>query len=141
MGPLSIIPPIVANVWRSWPFAFITLLAGLQSIPQDLYDAADVDGANRLQKFFNITLPSLFAITRVMIMLLIVWTALDFVMVYTMYGYAPPAEANVIPVYVYNMGYQTWDFGKASAVSTLLMLVMLGLCILYVRSMFQEKKE
>ena len=141
VGPLSIIPPIVANVWRSWPFAFITLLAGLQSIPQDLYDAADVDGANRLQKFFNITLPSLFAITRVMIMLLIVWTALDFVMVYTMYGYAPPAEANVIPVYVYNMGYQTWDFGKASAVSTLLMLVMLGLCILYVRSMFQEKKE
>lgn len=141
IGPASIIPPIVANVWRSWPFAFITLLAGLQGIAQELYDAADVDGANGVQKFFCITLPSLFPITRVMIMLLLVWTALDFTTVYIMYGYAPPSEANVIPVYVYNMGYQTWDFGRASAVSTLLMLVMLGVCLIYVRQFISDKKR
>lgn len=141
VGPLSIIPPIIANVWRSWPFAFITILAGLQGISQDLYDSASTDGANGIQKFFNITVPALFSIIRVMIMLLIVWTALDFTMVYTMYGYAPPAESNVLPVYVYNMGYQTWDFGKASAVSTLMMLVMLGICTLYVRYNFSEKRE
>lgn len=141
IGPASIIPPVVANVWRSWPFAFITLLAGLQGISQEMYDAADVDGAGGVQKFFRITLPSLFPITRVMIMLLLVWTALDFTTVYIMYGYAPPPEANVIPVYVYNMGYQTWDFGRASAVSTVLMLVMLCVCIFYVRGFISDKKQ
>ena len=140
IGPKSIIPPIVANIWRSWPFAFITLLAGLQSISSELYDAAEVDGANEIRKFFSITLPALFPVTRVMVMLLMVWTALDFTTIYIMYGYAPPAEANVIPVYVYNMGYQTWDFGQASAVSALLMLFMLGVCILYVKSFITDKE-
>ncbi|MDR1287331.1 MAG: sugar ABC transporter permease [Treponema sp.] len=138
IGPKSIIPPIVSNVWRSWPFAFITFLAGLQSISPDLYDAADVDGASGVQKFFHITLPSLFPITRVLIMLLMVWTALDFTTIYVMYGFAPPSDANVVPVFVYNMGYQTWDFGQAASVSTLLMLFMLGVCIIYVRSFIRN---
>ena len=78
-------------------------------------------------------MPSLFPITRVLIMLMMIWTALDFSTVYIMYSYAPPPAANVLPVFVYNMGYQAWDFGRASAVSTLLMMFMLVICLFYVR--------
>ena len=140
IGDLAWIPPIVANIWKAWPFAFISLLAGLQSIPDSLYESAEVDGAGMFKCFRHITMPSLYPVSRVIIMLLIVWTALDFNTTYVMYNYSPPTVANVLPVYVYNISFRSWKFGQGAAISSLLMLVMAVICLIYLRVCVDDEK-
>lgn len=141
IGDLAWLPPIVANIWKAWPFAFISLLAGLQSIPDSLYESAQVDGAGVFSSFRNITMPSLYPVSRVIIMLLIVWTALDFNTTYVMYNYSPPTSANVLPVYIYNVSFRSWKFGSGAAMSTLLMLVMAVVCLIYLRVCVDNEKQ
>ena len=141
IGDLAWLPPIVANIWKAWPFAFISLLAGLQSIPDSLYESAQVDGAGVFSSFRNITMPSLYPVSRVIIMLLIVWTALDFNTTYVMYNYSPPTSANVLPVYIYNVSFRSWKFGSGAAMSTLLMLVMAIVCLIYLRVCVDNEKQ
>ena len=139
IGDLSWIPPIVANIWKAWPFAFISLLAGMQSIPESLYESAEIDGAGFFKSFWYITLPSLRTVSRVIILLLIVWTALDFNTTYVMYNFSPPTQANVLPVYIYSVSFRSWKFGIGAAMSTLLMLVMSIVCVVYLRINMKEE--
>lgn len=140
IGELAWIPPVVANIWKAWPFAFISLLAGMQSIPDSLYESAEVDGAGIFTSFRHITMPSLYPVSRVIIMLLIVWTALDFNTTYVMYNYSPPTIANVLPVYIYNVSFRSWKFGSGAAMSVLLMLVMAVVCLIYLRVCVDDEK-
>lgn len=74
-------------------------------------------------------------------MLLIVWTALDFNTTYVMYNYSPPTSANVLPVYIYNVSFRSWKFGSGAAMSTLLMLVMAVVCLIYLRVCVDNEKQ
>jgi ABC-type sugar transport system permease subunit len=128
---------IVAHVWRAFPFFAISFLAGMQTISQELYDSAQVDGASRWQQFRHITLPSLYHIIGVVLMLSTIWTANAFEPVYLLTGGGPSDATVVYTLLAYVMGMVNLRLGEAAAVSTLFLPLLLGL-VLVVTSLLQR---
>jgi multiple sugar transport system permease protein len=115
---------VTVAVWRLWPFAFLTLMAGLQSIPHDLYEAAAVDGAGNLRQWRFITLPSLRPVNLVLVLVLFLWTFNDFNTPYVLFGNSQPPGGDLISFHIYNASFLTWNFGVGSAMSVLLLLFL-----------------
>jgi multiple sugar transport system permease protein len=118
--------PIVANVWWGIPFFAITLLAALQSIPADIYEAAAIDGATPWVRFRSITLPFLAPTMAITILLRTVWIAnfADLIVVMTKGG--PADSTQILASYIFTQAFQRLDFGYASAVATVLLLLLLA---------------
>ncbi len=116
---------VVVQIWRTWPFAFLILTAGLQSIPADLYEAAALDGAGMLGQVRHVTLPMLRPVNRVLLLVLFLWTFNDFSVPFTLFGSAPPAQADIISIHIYENSFVSWNFGTGSAMSVLLLLFLL----------------
>jgi multiple sugar transport system permease protein len=127
--------PILANVWYGIPFFAITLLAALQSIPQDIYEAAEIDGASRLQAFWTLTLPLLAPVIAITVLLRTVWIAnfADLIVVMTNGG--PADTTQTVATYIFTQAFRRLDFGYASALAVVLLALLLAysLCILYLR--------
>ena len=117
--------PIVANVWWGIPFFAITLLAALQSIPADLYEAAAMDGAGAVMRFRAITLPFLAPTIAITVMLRTVWIAnfADLIVVMTRGG--PADSTQILASYIFTVAFQRLDFGYASAVAAVLLMLLL----------------
>ena len=109
--------PIIANVWWGIPFFAITLLAALQSIPRDLYEAASIDGANAFQRFRSITLPFLAPTIAITMLLRTVWIAnfADLIVVMTNGG--PADRTQIVASYIFTQAFRRLDFGYASAIA------------------------
>ncbi len=120
---------IVAHVWRAFPFFAISFLAGMQTIAQELYDAAQVDGASRWQQFRFVTLPSLYHIIGVVLMLSTIWTANAFEPVYLLTGGGPSDATTVYTLLAYVMGMVNLRLGEAAAVSVLFLPFLLALIV------------
>jgi multiple sugar transport system permease protein len=118
--------PIVANVWWGFPFFAITLLAALQSIPQDIYEAAQIDGAGPIKRFASITVPFLAPTIAITVLLRAVWIAnsADLIVVMTRGG--PADSTQIIASYIYTQAYMRLDFGYASAISLVLLVLLLA---------------
>ena len=129
---------IIAHVWRNFPFYAISFLAGMQTISQELYDAAQVDGASRVQQFRHITLPGLYHIIGVVLLLTTIWTANAFEPVYLLTGGGPSDATMVYTMLVYVMGMMNLRLGEAAAVSTLFLPLLIGL-VLAVTVLLQRK--
>jgi multiple sugar transport system permease protein len=129
---------IVAHVWRNFPFYAISFLAGMQTISQELYDAAQVDGASRAQQFRHITLPGLYHIIGVVVLLTTIWTANAFEPVYLLTGGGPSDATMVYTMLVYVMGMMNLRLGEAAAVSTLFLPLLIAL-VLAVTILLQRK--
>ena len=110
-----------ARVWRNWPFAFLVITAGLQSIRTDLYEAAALDGAGVIGQIRYVTLPMLRPVNRVLILVLFLWTFNDFTTPYTLFGKSAPHQADLISIHIYQSSFVTWNFGTGSAMSVLLL--------------------
>lgn len=122
---------VAVSVWRLWPFALLTLMAGMQSIPDDMYEAASVDGAGRWTQFRRLTLPMLRPVNQVLVLVLFLWTFNDFNVPYILFAESIPASANLISIYIYQSSFLTWNFGLGSAMSVLLLLFLLVVTLLY----------
>jgi multiple sugar transport system permease protein len=124
---LALWGPVVANVWWGIPFFAITLLAALQSIPRDLYEAAQLDGASGVQRFWSITLPFLAPTMAITILLRTIWIAnfADLIVVMTNGG--PADHSQILASYIFTVAFKRLDFGYASAVA----LILLALLIVY----------
>lgn len=129
---------IVAHSWRAFPFYAISFLAGMQTISQELYDSAQVDGASRVQQFRYITLPGLYHIIGVVLLLSTIWTANAFEPVYLLTGGGPSDATMVYTMLVYVMGMVNLRLGEAAAVSTLFLPLLVGL-VLAVTILLQRK--
>ncbi|HEY0620798.1 MAG TPA: sugar ABC transporter permease [Kribbella sp.] len=116
---------ITVATWRLWPFAFLTLMAGLQSIPKDVYEAASVDGAGSVRQWHNITLPSLRPVNLVLVLVLFLWTFSDFNTPYVLFGTAQPPAGDLITFHIYNASFLTWNFGSGAAMSVLLLIFLM----------------
>ncbi|MCM3266196.1 sugar ABC transporter permease [Streptomyces thermoviolaceus] len=116
---------LTVSVWKGWPFAFLIVMAGLQNIPRELYEAAALDGAGMWQQIRGITLPSLRPVNQVLVLVLFLWTFNDFNTPYVMFGKAAPQAADLISVHIYQASFVSWDFGTGSAMSVLLLLFLL----------------
>ena len=119
--------PIVANVWWGVPFFAITLLAALQAIPRDLYEAASIDGAGPVQRFLSITLPFLAPTIAITVLLRTVWISnfADLIVVMTNGG--PADRTQIVASYIFTQAFKRLDFGYASAIA----LVLLALLLVY----------
>ncbi|MFD3730344.1 carbohydrate ABC transporter permease [Streptomyces sp. NPDC058632] len=125
IGDNSFFALLTVSVWKGWPFAFLIVMAGLQNIPRELYEAAALDGAGMIQQARRITLPSLRPVNQVLVLVLFLWTFNDFNTPFVLFGKTAPEAADLISVHIYQASFVTWNFGTGSAMSVLLLLFLL----------------
>ena len=124
---------IAALVWQGFPFFAIMILAGLQTIPANLYEAAAIDGATTWQQFVEITLPGLKSVLVTAVMLRIIWVANSMDVIYVMTGGGPGYATHTLPLYAFKRTYSSMDFGYGSALAVTFSLLLLGFIVLYLR--------
>lgn len=122
---LALATVIIANVWRGTPFFGISILAKLQTISHDYYEAADIDGANVWQKFFYITLPCIKDTVFLTTLMSCIWTINEFETVWLLTGGGPNGSTQVMNVYSYKTAMASMRIGRGIAVSVLAMPVFL----------------
>lgn len=130
---------VMVAIWRLWPFAFLMLMAGLQSIPTDVYEASAVDGAKPLRQWWAITLPMLRPVNLVLVLVMFLWTFNDFNTPFVLFGNAQPPAGDLISFHIYNASFLTWNFGSGAAMSVLLLLFLLVVSGLYLIFMNRRK--
>lgn len=124
---------IFASIWKETPVAVILLLAALQGIPRELYEAARVDGANTLQRFWAVTLPLLRPVIAVTMVVKTVWALKEFDLIYVMTGGGPANATNVATFYTYLTTFKFLQFGYGAALAFIIVLFALFIAFFYVR--------
>lgn len=130
---------ILAKTWHSFPWIMVMLLAGLQTVPRELYEAAAVDGAAAWDRFRHVTLPQLRGIIGVVVLLEVIWNFQHFEILYVLTGGGPAGATTTFSVAVYNTAFQAYDLGRAGAIGILWMALLSVLVAVYVR--FGEQEE
>jgi len=127
---------IILNVWHGWPFFMMGLLAGLQAIPQDLYEASEIDGARGYQKFLYITLPLLKPVMLTVALLSLIWTMGEFAQIYLTTAGGPIDRTLTIPVAAYRLAFMgEANISLAAAYSVLVLPLYLALIFITLRYM------
>ncbi len=124
--------PIIANVWWGIPFFAITLLAALQAIPRDLYEAASIDGAGWFQRFRSITLPFLAPTIAITVLLRTVWVSNFADLIVVMTGGGPADRTQIVASYIFTQAFKRLDFGYASAIALVLLVLLLAYSMLII---------
>ncbi|UUZ70190.1 sugar ABC transporter permease [Polaromonas sp. P2-4] len=124
---------MVALIWQGFPFFAIMILAGLQTIPSNLYEAASIDGATTWQKFCTITLPGLKGVLVTAVMLRLIWVANSIDVIYVMTGGGPGYASQTLPLYAFKRTYASMDLGYGTALAVSFAILLLGLIVLYLR--------
>ncbi len=125
------------NIWCGYPFYMVSILAGLQGVPTDLYESAAIDGANSTLSFFHITVPQLKPILISIAMLDFIWTLQSFNVVWMLTGGGPINATEMLSIYIYKLTFQKLDYSMASTTATVLLLVCVIVAVFYVK---QQKK-
>ncbi|MEU0877218.1 sugar ABC transporter permease [Lentzea sp. NPDC005914] len=133
-NPATVFPAaVVAELWRGVPFFAILLLADLQTIPNDLYEAAAVDGAGRWRRFVSVTLPHLRDAIVLSTLLRAVWEFNNVDLIYTLTGGGPANQTTTLPLYVAHKAVDSHDFGYGSALTMAGFVILLFFSVLYLR--------
>ena len=129
----ALLTAAVVEVWRGFPFFTLLLLAALKGIPDELYDAAAVDGATAMQRLRHIKLPMLrmVIVATVVLRVISLVNSPDLVLILT--GGGPGHATQVLSLYAFEIAYRSFDFGYASAVSVVMFAALMVCCYLYVR--------
>ena len=131
--PNAMLSLIFIGAWKYFPFVVIAVLARLQSIPDELYEAATIDGAGPIARFFDVTLPQLKSVLIVIVLLRAIWDFKEFDLIYLLTGGGPVISTQTLSLMVYKEAFALNQMGAASAVAVLMMIVMLAFMILYLR--------
>ena len=125
---------ITVNTWVGVPFMLVSLLGGLQSIPQELYEAAEMDGANAWQRFRNVTLPGLRSVSSTVILLGVIWTFNQFAIIFLLFGTGAP-DAQILVTWAYRLGFgqQPRDYAQSAAYGVLLLSILIVFTAFYRR--------
>ncbi len=126
---------VIADTWASWAFIYLVVLAGLQSVPQDVYEAAEIDGANSWQKLTRVVLPQMRGLLALGVLLSTLNHFNNFTLPFVMFGTPPPSQADVLPLNVYVSSFQLFNFGLGAAMSVLTLLLMLIPGFIYLRAL------
>jgi multiple sugar transport system permease protein len=114
---LAIASVCLANIWRGIPFFGIIILAGLQAVPQELHEAASMDGAGPWQRFLHITVPSIRGVVLIATLLSIIWTFADFQLIYVLTKGGPANQTHIFGTYAYQIGLVATDIGQGAAIA------------------------
>jgi multiple sugar transport system permease protein len=129
---------IFVNMWRGYPFVMVSLLAGLQGIPQVLYEAAKIDGANAWQRFLFVTIPQLMPVLLSIGLLDIIWTFRLFPLVWLTTGGGPGHASETLSTYTYKLAFSQYQYSQGSAVAVIILVVTLGLSYFYIKRQRME---
>lgn len=121
------------NIWSGYPFFMISLLAGLQGIPGELYEAAAVDGASPVRRFLHVTLPQLRPVILSMAVLDLIWTSQQFALIWMTTGGGPLNVTEMLSTYTYKQAFSEYEFATASAAAVIVLLLTMILAFFYVR--------
>lgn len=124
---------ILALVWQGFPFFAIVILAGLQTVPQDLYEAAEMDGATPFQKLRFVTLPSIMEVIATALLLRTIWVANSLDVILVMTGGGPGYATHTLPLYAFLKAYSAMEFGYGAALALILTALLLFVVYAYVR--------
>lgn len=137
--PNAMISVILVGAWKYFPFVVIAVLARLQTIPDSLYEAAKIDGAGPIARFFDVTLPQLRDVLVVIILLRAIWDFKEFDLIFLLTGGGPLSDTQTLPLLVYQEAFALNDMGKASAYAVVMMAIMLVFMIVYIRKTKSEE--
>jgi multiple sugar transport system permease protein len=130
---------IVAKSWNSFPWIMVMLLAALQTVPSELHEAASMDGAGVVRRFFTVTWPHIRGMAGLAILLEFIWNFQHFDTIFVLTGGGPAGSTDTFATQVYNTAFKAYDLGHAGALGLLWMLLLLVLVVVYVR--FSERGE
>lgn len=130
----ALISVTIINIWAGYPFYMISILAGLQGISIELYEASGIDGASTIQQFFHITIPQLRPILLSLMMLDFVWTIQQFALIWMTTGGGPIHSTEMLSTFIYKLGFSKYQYSQASASAVILLIICSIIAIFYVRN-------
>ncbi|UUZ84647.1 sugar ABC transporter permease [Paenibacillus sp. P26] len=138
---LALVSCIIADVWLTTPFMMLILLAGIQSIPDSLYEAAHIDGANKRQSFMHITLPGLRAVILVAVVIRFIDAMKSFDIIWVMTQGGPNGSSSLVSTLIYKSVARYNNGGSASAMAVIFMVVLLALCSIFIKRFWNPGKK
>ncbi|MBF0778779.1 carbohydrate ABC transporter permease [Streptococcus cuniculi] len=132
---------VFINIWFGAPMIMVNILSALQTVPQEQFEAAEIDGASAWQVFRYITFPHIKVVVGLLVVLRTVWIFNNFDIIYLITGGGPSNATMTLPIFAYNMGWGTKLLGRASAVTVLLFIFLLTVCFLYFAVISKWEKE
>ena len=136
---LALTTVIIFEIWRYFPLAFLFILARLQAVPKELYEAADIDGAGPYTKFMNITLPQITAVISILFMIRFIWNFNKFEDIFLLTGGA--SGTRTLPINVYEQGFSIGNIGMGSAVSMVIVILLLFFMLIYFKLIGKRANE
>ncbi|MFK7829893.1 MAG: carbohydrate ABC transporter permease [Congregibacter sp.] len=131
--PNAMISMILVGAWKYFPFVVIAVLARLQTIPESLYEAARIDGAGPIARFFDVTLPQLRDVLIVIVLLRAIWDFKEFDLIYLLTGGGPVISTQTLSLLVYKEAFALNQMGMAAAYAVVMMAIMLVFMVVYIR--------
>lgn len=140
--PDMVMPTLVmVNVWFGFPLIMVNVLAALQTVSQDQYEAAQIDGARKWHTFIYITLPHIKNVIGLLVVLRTIWVFNSFDIIYMITGGGPANISTTLPIYIYNLGWVNKYVGRSSAAAVILLIILLSICAVYFRVLKKWEKE
>jgi multiple sugar transport system permease protein len=136
----ALVAVIIANIWLGIPFNTILLSAGISGLPEDVYEAATVDGASGWQKLYYLTIPLLRPTIFALLMLGFIYTLRVFDLIWIMTKGGPGTATEVLPTFAYRLSFITFNFGQSAAVAVIMMAVLLSAAVVYLRFAIQHEE-
>ncbi|WP_311173463.1 carbohydrate ABC transporter permease [Halobellus ordinarius] len=127
--------------WTFWPFMFLIFMATLESLPKEYYETARIYGANRVQTFWNITLPQLKSAILVAVSLRVIWNFSKVAQPLQMTGGGPGYETSLLPILMYRIAFNNFRLGRAYAVGIVLLALVIGFAFLFIREFERQSGD
>ena len=129
---------IAINIWKLFPFVAIMVLAGLQSIPKDLYEAARVDGATFWDETRHVTLPQVRPVLIAVTLLLVIWALNHITTIYAITKGGPANLTLITPIQIFRLGFESFQFNQAAALSVMFFTVAMVIVAIYIRFLSRD---
>lgn len=130
----ALISVIITNIWIGIPFSMAVFHSGLQALPREILEAAELDGAGKFQRFFLVILPLLRPLTAIVFVLSVTYTVKVFDLIYVMTGGGPADATQTLAIFSFKLSFKLFDFGHGAAVGNVLVLISLFFAYFYIRS-------
>ena len=122
---------LIATIWKLFPLHTMIILAAFRTVPENLYEAADIDGAGPIRKFFSITLPMTSNVMKLLLVLTVVWSFKRFTMLWLMTGGGPGRSTETTVILIYRQAFRFFNRPYATAIGTILLILVTGISVLY----------
>lgn len=123
---------IMAKTWNSFPWIMVMLLAALQTVPSELKEAASIDGAGAIRKFWTVTWPYISGVTGILVLLEVIWNFQHFDLIYVMTGGGPAGTTETLATALYDSAFSSYNLGEAGAIGLLWIILLMVMVVIYV---------